>query len=280
MRMQEKKASTTLVKTTLLTPKLFTQLDKDGNGTIDLDELKSAVDFTSSSSVRDLFERADLNGDGQIDYAEYERLMNMELYEDGQGGNIYVRQALDLGLLKKGSVLEDCVMVGNKGFDPLNLATSMEKLNEYREAELKHCRLAMLAAVGWPFSEYAQPLLSKQFGAENLLAGGEKAPSILNGGLDKINPLFFMAIILFTATIESVALKATPNPDRLPGDLGFDPLGLYYGKTEDVKRDYELKEIQNGRLAMIAVVGFVAEEVVTGLSTLQETPVLLEKIPL
>jgi hypothetical protein len=36
------------------------------------------------------------------------------VYGDAQGGNFYVRQALDLGILKAGSPLEDCVMVGNK----------------------------------------------------------------------------------------------------------------------------------------------------------------------
>ena len=55
------------------------QIDKDGSGTIDLDELKAAVQFTSNASVRDLLQRADLNGDGVIDYGEYERLMNMEV---------------------------------------------------------------------------------------------------------------------------------------------------------------------------------------------------------
>ena len=38
---------------------------------------------------------------------------------------------------------------GDVGFDPLNLATSREQLTYYREAEVKHGRLAMLAAAGW-----------------------------------------------------------------------------------------------------------------------------------
>jgi len=62
--------------------------------------------------------------------------------------------------------------------------------------------------------------------------------------------------------------------NRQPGDLGFDPLGFSKGKTEDVKRDYALKELQNGRLAMIGIVGYVAEEFVTKINVLDETPVL------
>ena len=244
----------------LLTPELFTKLDADRNGTIELQELRIALgDLTD---VEALMQRADLNGDGVIDYAEYERLMNMDRYMDGQGGNLYVRNALKLGLLKKGSVLEDCVMVGNKGFDPLSLATSQDKLNEYREAELKHGRLAMLAAAGWPVSELVQPMISKALGFPDLLAAGEKAPSVLNGGLDAINPAFFMGIVILMSTLESVSLNNN-DPNRKAGDLGFDPLRLYTGKTEDVKRSLELKELNNGRLAMIAITAFAAQEFVS-----------------
>ncbi|KAJ1632622.1 hypothetical protein T492DRAFT_868054, partial [Pavlovales sp. CCMP2436] len=58
----------------------------------------------------------------------------------------------------------DGTMVGDYGFDPLNLAatdlnlgSANEKerspayvLRDYREAELRHGRLAMLAAIAWP----------------------------------------------------------------------------------------------------------------------------------
>ena len=49
----------------------------------------------------------------------------------------------------------------------------------------------------------------------------------------------------------------------LPGDIGFDPLGL---KPEDPAAFFEMqeKEINNGRLAMIAAAGFLAQEAVTG----------------
>ena len=39
------------------------------------------------------------------------------------------------------------------GFDPLGFAKNKEDLLNYREAEIKHARLAMLAAAGWPLSE-------------------------------------------------------------------------------------------------------------------------------
>ena len=49
----------------------------------------------------------------------------------------------------------------------------------------------------------------------------------------------------------------------LPGDLGFDPLGL---KPKDASgfRTMQDKELNNGRLAMIAVAGMCAQELATG----------------
>ena len=47
----------------------------------------------------------------------------------------------------------DEYLAGDFGFDPLLLADTPKKLLWFREAEIKHARLAMLAAVGWPLSE-------------------------------------------------------------------------------------------------------------------------------
>ncbi|KAJ1480884.1 chlorophyll a/b-binding protein domain-containing protein [Baffinella frigidus] len=274
LRMQQD-GPKTLIRQTFLTPELFKSIDVDESGTIDLEELKNAVKFSSSADVRALIQRGDLNGDGVIDYPEYERLMNMEVYGDAAGGNFYVRQALDLGLLKPTSPLADCVMVGNKGFDPLGLAKNLVELDTFREAEIKHGRLAMLAAVGWPAAERLNPYFTKAMGAPDLLVAGGKVPSLLNGGLENINPIFFAGVIAFTAFVETEVLnKVKLRENRQPGDLGFDPLGLYKGKSFEEKRSLELKELQNGRLAMIGIVGYVAEEFVTKFSVLTETPVL------
>lgn len=45
-------------------------------------------------------------------------------------------------------VLLNCDLAGNVGFDPLGLAKNKEQLMEYREAEIKHARLAMLVRRG------------------------------------------------------------------------------------------------------------------------------------
>jgi hypothetical protein len=45
------------------------------------------------------------------------------------------------------AVLVDYEMAGNVGFDPLGLARTEEDLINYREAEVRHGRLAMLVGV-------------------------------------------------------------------------------------------------------------------------------------
>jgi len=45
----------------------------------------------------------------------------------------------------------------------------------------------------------------------------------------------------------------------VPGDLGFDPLGLKPTDPDELVA-MQTKELQNGRLAMIAAAGFLAQE--------------------
>jgi hypothetical protein len=105
------------------------------------------------------------------------------------------------------------------GFDPLDLADTPESLAWYREAEVKHARLAMLAAFGWPVSEVTN------FG--KLLTNDGRAPSLLNGGLGEINGIYWGAVIALAVYWESKGLdKQYGKKDNyLPGMLGFDPLG-------------------------------------------------------
>lgn len=49
----------------------------------------------------------------------------------------------------------------------------------------------------------------------------------------------------------------------VPGDLGFDPLGLKPTDAEEMKA-MQTKELNNGRLAMFGIAGMVAQELVTG----------------
>merc|ERR1719407_122551 len=73
----------------------------------------------------------------------------------------------------------DGTLAGDMNFDPLKISDKPESLAWYREAEIKHARLAMIAAFGWPVSELTN------FGG--LLNPDGRAPALLNGGLGNIN---------------------------------------------------------------------------------------------
>jgi hypothetical protein len=147
----------------------------------------------------------------------------------------------------------DGTLAGDMNFDPMGLAESPEDLAWQREAEIKHARLAMLAAVGWPLSEI--------FNFGGLLTEDGRAPALLNDGLEKVNAAYWAAVIIFSVVIESRVLEKQYGwgkraDDYLPGDLGFDPLGRDSPSMRSA-------EIWNGRVAMLAITAFAYEEFFT-----------------
>lgn len=165
---------------------------------------------------------------------------------------------------------------GDAGFDPLFLADSEALLEDYRDAEIKHGRLAMLAALGWPASEVWDRAIAKAVSMPPVVDESLRAPSVLNGGLGKI-PVEYWAASLFVASfIECANIQKRRTDDRwFPGNLNFDPLGLY-PKSEAKQREMQLKEIKNGRLAMIAITAFAIQEAIVGTSVVDQTPFLFK----
>ena len=144
----------------------------------------------------------------------------------------------------------DKTLAGDMGFDPLQIADNSEKLAWYREAEVKHARLAMLAAFGWPISEVLN------FGKLALNDG--RAPSLLNGGLGEVNGVYWGVVAALAVYWESQGLDKMfgKKDDYLPGMLNFDPLGM---DSEGMRG----AEITNGRVAMMAITAYALEEAIT-----------------
>lgn len=170
-------------------------------------------------------------------------------------------------------------------FDPLGFAENIDlnQIKKYREAELQHGRVAMLAAIGLLVTE--EPIeFHPLFEASNKDIG----PAIRH--LDEVravSPFFFELLGLIIGSLElNRALVGWKAPDSstagklpsddgegtvfqdlkeeyYPGDVGFDPLGL---KPEDPEEFaiMHTKELQHGRLAMLGVAGMVAQELVDG----------------
>jgi hypothetical protein len=152
-------------------------------------------------------------------------------------------------------------------FDPLGFCTSGEekvseaKIRFYREVELKHARVAMLAAVGFPLAEQFHPLFAT-----------DDAPSFLafqQTPLQTFWPIVVLAIaipeVFSTFSFEKPSEQAwAMKADHVSGDyFGFDPLGLKPSNAAELK-EMQTKEINNGRLAMIAIAGMVGQELATG----------------
>jgi hypothetical protein len=71
----------------------------------------------------------------------------------------------------------------------------------------------------------------------------EKAPTVLNGGLEFVNPTFWVSALLLAGATEAWRMLAIAEDPMnfTPGALGFDPLGLYDKEDESGKRALALK---------------------------------------
>lgn len=184
----------------------------------------------------------------------------------------------------------DGSFAGDVGFDPIGFCRSVDDVKRYREAEIKHGRLAMLAAIGWPMSELKHQEIASLIGLDSILSDQGRAPSILNGGL--LNEWILgtaVFAVLFSALLEYKTFAMSGAATYRPGELGFDPLGLYtirgsFGLdkimeklTKDQKNararfEMDECEIKHGRLAMLAITAFAAQEYLSGIPVVLQTP--------
>jgi len=177
-------------------------------------------------------------------------------------------------------VLNGAGVSGPLGFwDPSGLSTDITegRLLFFREAELKHGRLCMLAFLGIVVGENYHPL----FGGDIDIPAGKHFTAT------STDAFWFLAYIqnIFAIGYEERrtslphldgtfldGLRGGPGDtdepfigkgNRLPGDIGFDPLGLK-PKNEKELIEMQTKELNNGRLAMFAVAGVLAQEALYG----------------
>jgi light-harvesting complex II chlorophyll a/b binding protein 5 len=180
--------------------------------------------------------------------------------------------------------LEGTSFVGDSGFDPLGLfGADPLKLGWdqqfYREAELKHARLGMLAALAFPVQERLEPVLAKAFNLpDELKETLGRSPSIVNGGLEQGEiPLTILAFLAAGAVVEYLTdkLKKEQGANYVPGDIG---LPYVNAASLEQKAVRQLQELQFGRLAMVAVLVYVVEESVSQTSVLRETATIFSEL--
>lgn len=153
-------------------------------------------------------------------------------------------------------------------FDPLGFTkgASEGKIRFYREVELKHGRLAMLAFLGFLTHEQIHPMNPKV----SLPSALMPSDPALGEAWQKI--LLFCAVCeIFSIFTFNSPFGMTPFGNELwsirsdyePGNLGFDPLS-FRPKSSREYMEMKTRELNNGRLAMFAIIGLIGQELATG----------------
>merc|ERR1719329_1211815 len=138
-------------------------------------------------------------------------------------------------------------------FDPLGLSVgkSDDVMNLYREAELKHGRVAMAACLGWYLDAAGVHPAFNSALSNDPIEAAQQLPMV-----------GWVQFVLGCGAIEWLAQQIKDRPGYVPGDI----LGASYwvDNSDDGWVDYQNKEINNGRLAMVAFMGIFTQDLFFG----------------
>lgn len=145
------------------------------------------------------------------------------------------------------------VETGKKFFDPWGLSQYIPA-KWAREAELANGRSAMLATVGW--------FWPAKFGLFDSTDVTTLDPIKAIGEAD---PQWWAQFIIFCGTIEAIKYRGALEGKSYTGN--GEPVVDYmkmYPKEEEARRRMELRELKNGRLAMIGIASFASAYFIPG----------------
>lgn len=174
-------------------------------------------------------------------------------------------------------------LVGDVGFDPCFLSTKADSMTSYfngivgnnpqldgltwyREAELIHGRICMLAVVGFIAPGFGT-LPGDAYSATNPLEALGVAP-----GFAFFQILAFMSFLEFrrigNISKDGSAYMAGDSQKWGQGEGRWNPLGLNY--TPEQYEEKQLQELKHGRLAMIGFLGVLFQANASGVSVVDQ----------
>ena len=148
-------------------------------------------------------------------------------------------------------------------YDPLGLmTTSPEKYRRFQEMEIKHGRMSMLAVLhvivtgaGYKWAGYASYLSFPPVKFEDIPAG-------TIGSWEALPTAGWAQIVCLVAIIDNSLFAQ--DPDRAPGDVVGDRIP-WVRYSDPAVKNYKLNaERNNGRAAMMGIVGMTIHEALTG----------------
>jgi len=172
----------------------------------------------------------------------------------------------------------DGSMVGDVGFDPMYLSSIPKDFSGFiqppqweskgiptlywmREAELKHGRVCMMAWFGWVAADggFGFPLRfpGEIYSLASVPTSYEAHDVFVSQG--SMGFMLFAAALIEFCTGAVLVEVAKGESDREAGDYKLDPLNFLKGKSEEEVNRMKLRELKNGRLAMLAFAGVVTQ---------------------
>jgi len=160
-----------------------------------------------------------------------------------------------------------------KIFDPLGLGADEASLYRRRVVEIKHGRICMVAFLGMTIGPNELVAPSHQLLSPSLDLHFDDIP----GGIAAIGevPGAGWAQIIAVVGIHELTINKqdyTKVPGEIPTFLGFKPEDPVEFKSK------QLKELKNGRLAMIAVLGELMAQQVSGMGTYEQLGAIVESV--
>ncbi|CEM27246.1 unnamed protein product [Vitrella brassicaformis CCMP3155] len=145
-------------------------------------------------------------------------------------------------------------------FDPLKFSEDEASLFRRRAVELKHGRIAMLACLGYFVQSAGVHLPDPVFSEPRPLSALTKVLTE--------RPWAAAQIVAAIAAIE-LGPGRQDYENKAPGDLGYFGDSFKNSDPEEFRKD-QLRELKNGRLAMIGIMGMMVQEGLTGQSVWEQ----------